>query len=108
MLEDFIDIIDGFDWDEGNNIKNYSKHKVSLNEAEEMFFNKPLIVLDDIKHSNSEKRYLALGKTNDSRKVFCVFTLRKNKIRIISIRDMNKKEREFYEKNSKTKKNSKI
>jgi hypothetical protein len=89
---------EGFDWDEGNRDKNYIKHNVSNFECEEIFLNEPLIVLDDPGHSDSEKRFAAFGKTDDIRKLVIIYTLRNNKIRIISARDMNKKEKEFYNK----------
>lgn len=87
-----------FDWDEGNKNKNWLKHKVKDKESEEVFFNKPLLVNFDKKHSNKEKRFQALGKTNKNRKLFIAFTFRNQKIRIISARDQNKKERRQYEK----------
>lgn len=87
-----------FEWDEGNSSKNLLKHDVADEECEEIFFNQPLIIANDTKHSNQELRYKALGKTNNRRVLFLVFTLRNNKIRIISARDVNKKERVIYEK----------
>jgi len=90
--------ITGFDWDYGNQQKNWPKHKVKNEEAEQVFFNKPLLIAKDTKHSNKEKRYFCLGHTNDNRKLFISFTVRVRKIRIISARDMNVKERKIYEK----------
>ena len=92
------DII-GFEWDEGNARKN-EKHNVSTAETEQVFFNAPLLLLDDSKHSYQEPRFHALGKTDESRKLHITFTLRQagEKIRIISARDMHKKERVSYEK----------
>ena len=91
--------IKGFDWDEGNARKN-EKHNVSMAEAEQVFFNAPLLVLEDSKHSNLEPRFHALGKSDDKRQLHITFTLRQagEKIRIISARDMHKKERAIYEK----------
>jgi len=92
-----------FIWDKANAGKNWIKHNVSPSECEQMFFNIPLIAADDIKHSRKEKRYYALGKTDKNRMLFIVFTIRKNHIRVISVRDMHKKERQVYnnyEKNS--------
>ena len=88
----------GFDWDDGNNRKNI-KHGVSMAEAEQVFFNDPLLVVEDAKHSQQEIRLHALGKTNSSRCLHITFTLRKDgrKIRVISARDMHKKERAFYD-----------
>lgn len=88
----------GFDWDQGNKDKNWLKHKVANNECEEIFFNQPLIILPNIKHSQKERRFYALGKTNNKRFLFISFTARMHLIRIISARDMNKKERQNYEK----------
>jgi uncharacterized DUF497 family protein len=67
-----------------------------MSECEETFFNQPLIVFDDIKHSKSEKRFYSLGRTDKERKLFMVFTIRNSLIRVISARDMSKKERERY------------
>ena len=88
--------IEGFDWDQGNIEKNWERHKVSFLECEEAFFNRPLVVEEDTSHSKSERRYYALGRTNDGRHLFIVFTIRNNKIRVISARDMNRKERRVY------------
>jgi hypothetical protein len=86
----------GFDWDEGNVEKNWEKHNVAYLECEEVFFNEPLIVQQDKAHSLTEERYYALGKTNAGRLLFVVFAMRGDKIRVISARDMNKKERRYY------------
>ncbi len=96
----------GFEWDRNNIDKNYKKHKVFWTECEEVFFNEPIIVNDDETHSIKEKRYYALGRTNFNRKLFIVFTIRGKNIRIISARNMNKKEKSKYEKFEKE--NSKI
>jgi uncharacterized DUF497 family protein len=85
-----------FDWNKGNIDKNWRKHKVGFKECEEIFFNKPLKTLYDIKHSQNEKRYLGFGKTNKNRKLLVAFTIRNKKIRIISARDMSRKERKIY------------
>ena len=87
----------GFEWAEGNITKNWDKHDVSVIECEQIFFNKPLIVKKDKKHSNFENRYYVLGRTNMDRSLFVVFTVRKDKIRIISARDMTDAEIERYE-----------
>ena len=90
--------IAGFDWDDGNACKN-DKHSVSMAEAEQVFFNEPLLLVADTKHSHAEQRYHALGKTDEGRTLHITFTLRKSgeKIRVISARDMHKKERTIYE-----------
>ena len=90
--------IAGFDWDIGNIRKSAEKHDVSQAEAESIFFNDPLIVADE-KHSGTERRFNALGKTAQNRLLHVTFTLRRNGtiIRVISARDMHRKERKFYD-----------
>jgi len=90
--------ITSFEWDEGNARKN-EKHGVSMAEAEQVFFNTPLLVLEDIKHSRHELRFHALGKTDKVRLLHLTFTLRHadEKIRVISAREMHRKERAIYE-----------
>ena len=90
--------ITGFDWNEGNSRKNV-KHSVSTAESEQVFFNAPLLLLEDVKHSRMESHFHALGKTNDGRLLHISFTLRNDdkNIRVISARDMHKKERTIYE-----------
>lgn len=87
-----------FEWDKGNIDKNLKRHNVSNQEAEEGFFNKPIVVAEDKKHSATEKRYMLWGKTNNNRRLTIFFTIRNNRIRVISARDMHKKERGEYEK----------
>ena len=87
-----------FEWDKGNFDKNLKRHKVTFREAEEVFDNKPFLASEDIKHSQEERRFQALGQTNQERRLFISFTVRKNKIRIISARNMSKKEEVKYEK----------
>jgi len=89
--------ITGFDWDDGNRQKNRDKHQVSTGECEEVFFNLPVLLQDDPRHSQSEPRFYVLGQTNAFRWLFIAFTARKDKIRVISARDMSRKEREIYE-----------
>ena len=90
--------ITGFDWDEGNLLKNWEKHGVTHLEAEQVFFNEPLIVEDDVKHSHDEPRWYGLGSTDTRRLLMVVFTIRSKQIRVISARDMNRQERTVYEK----------
>lgn len=84
--------IEGFEWDEGN-LEHIKKHKVNYRECEQVFFNKPLLIREDEKHSELEKRFHALGITDKKRFIFVTFTVRKNKIRSISARNQNRKER---------------
>ena len=87
-----------FEWDAGNIDKNLKKHNVSCQEAEEVFVNQPLFIIEDSSHSKNERRFHALGKNNSNRYLFLSITIRKQKVRIISIRDMSKKEKKEYEK----------
>ena len=98
-MMDFVSMteFEGFEWDQGNIDKNWLTHSVTPQEAEPVFFNAPLIVADDDKHSKKEKRYLVLGQTDEDRPLFIAFTLRKRRIRVISARDMNRKERKVYQ-----------
>jgi len=96
-LKQLIYSCSGFEWDEGNRNKNKEKHGVTTEECEQVFFNQPLLVGIDYKHSQEEPRLFVLGKTDLERGLFIVFTVRDNKIRVISVRDMSRKERKVYE-----------
>jgi uncharacterized DUF497 family protein len=87
---------DGFEWDEGNRTKNWIAHLVKEHEQEEVFVCRPLRFSDDLKHSQDEDRFLALGKTKANRLLFLSFTIRGTKIRVISARDMNDKDKKRY------------
>ena len=93
-----LSMIIGFEWDEGNARKN-EHHGVPMAEAEQVFFNVPLLVLPDAKHNDTEPRFHALGKTNEGRRLHFTFTLRDSLqfVRVISARDMHRKERMIYE-----------
>lgn len=91
-----------FEWDEGNLDKSYEKHGISAKETEEVFVSEELFVLLDKKHSQTEKRHIALGKTQEGKRLFVIFTLGGKKVRIISVRKMHKKEVEKYEKAKKS------
>lgn len=90
--------IEGFEWDEGNVLKSWTKHKVNYQESEEVFLDRNLAVLTDAPHSEKEERFIALGKTNRGRLLYVAFTVRGIKIRVISARDINRKEKNLYEK----------
>ena len=96
-MEDAFDKFVGFQWDKGNIDKNLIKQNVENWECEQVFFNKPLLVLDDPRHSITEKRSAVFGKTDAGRLLIVVFTKRGNLLRVISARDMNARERRFYE-----------
>lgn len=98
MQFDCLDVktIVGFDWDEGNIHKNEDKHGLKWIAIEEVFFNEPLLIVGDFKHSLKECRCVALGKNDFDDLVTVIFTIRENKIRVISARQMSKKERIIY------------
>ncbi|HEY44524.1 MAG TPA: BrnT family toxin [Anaerolineae bacterium] len=86
----------GFDWDEWNVEKIWTKHQVSRAECEQVLFNQPLVVGEDTEHSQEEMRYYVLGQTDKGRELFLVFTIRENLIRVITARDMSRRERRIY------------
>jgi len=94
---DFAAVV-GFQWDAGNARKSEERHGVSQAEAEQAFFNEPLLVAGDDRHSGSEARFHALGRTDDGRVLHFTFTLRDKGrlIRVISARDASRKERGRY------------
>ncbi|PKL44747.1 MAG: hypothetical protein CVV41_05110 [Candidatus Riflebacteria bacterium HGW-Riflebacteria-1] len=94
---EFFDLFDTFEWDDGNLQKNIVLHDVSPFECEEIFFNFPVLIKFDQKHSQAEKRYFALGRTDRNRFLFVGVVLRNRKVRVITGRDMNKKEVRIYE-----------
>jgi uncharacterized protein len=92
-----LSTITGFDWDDSNREKNWDKHGVLASECEEVFFHLPLLLKPDPAHSQKEQRFYVLGQTVPGRRLFIAFTVRTDKIRVISARDMSKKERSIYE-----------
>lgn len=88
--------VTGFQWQQRNMENNLLKHGVSPLEGEQLFFNQPLVVAPDLKHPQCEERFYALGRTDSDRFLFVVFTVRAQKLRIISARDMSRKERNIY------------
>ncbi len=96
-LKQLIYSAKGFEWNGGNENKNWIKHGVSISECEQIFFNLPFVVNIDYKHSGIEDRFYALGHTDLGRELFIVFTTRNSKVRVISARDMSKKEKKLYE-----------
>ena len=87
----------GFQWDAGNAKKSWERHRVSPGECEQVFFNTPLLLAEDEVHSQSEVRYFGLGQTNAGRALFVVFTIRGDLVRVVSARDMSRRERKVYE-----------
>lgn len=96
IRKDPLELCAGFEWDEANTLKNWERHGVAPEEAEDVFFNEPLVVRSDQRHSKSEKRYYALGRTDAGRHLFVAFTIRGRLVRVISVRDMNRRERSAY------------
>jgi uncharacterized DUF497 family protein len=88
--------IAGFDWDEGNFQKSEIKHGISVPEAEQLFLNAPEVMADE-KHSGAEKRWLAFGRTDERKLIACAFTVRGDRIRVVSVRPMSRHERKWYE-----------
>jgi hypothetical protein len=95
-LHDRVAKATGFEWDEGNATKNWTKHAVTQAECEQPFFNDPLLLVADDAHSGREPRFFALGHTDDGRLLLTVFTLRGSSIRVISARPMSRREREVF------------
>ena len=95
---DPLDACTGFEWDEGNAHKNWERHHVTPEEAEDVFFSEPLILRSDVRHSRREKRYYGLGRTSRGRYLFVAFTIRRTLVGVISVRDMSQKERDVYAK----------
>ena len=98
-VADFTELVarvTGFDWDDGNAQKSWARHGVTQAEAEEVFFNRPVLMADDERHSGTERRFALLGQTNAERLLSVVFTLRRDRVRVISARPMSRKERAQY------------
>ena len=87
----------GFQWDDGNADKNWVTHKVTQSECEQVFLNRPILVDQTPSRQHHEPRYYALGLTENNRRLFIVFTVREEKIRVISARDMSRQERRAYQ-----------
>ena len=101
MTTDILSQSTGFEWDVHNTDKIRTRHGVAPTECEQVCFNLPIVTGDDFGHSGNESRFYTLGQTNTGRLLFLVFTVRKNKIRVISARDMSRKERGIYQRHEK-------
>jgi uncharacterized protein len=101
MKTDILSQSVGFDWDVHNIEKIKSRHDVAPSECEQVFFNLPLVIGDDVSHSDDENRFYTLGQTDAERLLFLVFTVRKDKIRVISARNMSRRERRLYQEHEK-------
>lgn len=91
-----LELCTGFDWDDWNTGKNWERHRVTPEEAEDVFFHDPMLLRSDSGHSGTERRFQAMGETASGRKLLVVFTVRRNLIRVISARDLNRKESNEY------------
>ncbi|MGE5347072.1 MAG: BrnT family toxin [Acidithiobacillales bacterium] len=96
-MREVLDECDGFDWDQGNLGKNCQRHRVAWWECEQALLQEPLLVTRDPRHSVHESRYVALGKSSAGRRLFLAFTTRRKWIRVISARDMSRRERRTFE-----------
>ena len=94
---DELDGCVGFEWDAGDRDKNWQTHRVTDFESEQVFFNVPLIVLEDVAHSRSEPRFYTLGQTDAGCLLFVVFTIRDELVRVISAREMTRREARRYQ-----------
>ena len=97
-LRELLSLVQGFQWDSGNSQKSLRKHQVTCEEAEQIFFNHPLLLLEDPLHSRVEQRIKGFGRSHTGRLLTISFTVRGRLVRIISARPMNRKERKVYEK----------
>ncbi|HXG85919.1 MAG TPA: BrnT family toxin [Pyrinomonadaceae bacterium] len=95
-MKPIIENCEGFEWDDGNSNKNWHLHAVADGGCEDVFFNLPLIIAEDKRHSADEKRFFALGRTDANRRLFIAFTVRNKLIRVVSARDMTKSENRKY------------
>lgn len=96
-LERLVEGCEGFQWDSANSEKIWERHRVAPTECEELFFNRPLVFGEDEEHSDAEKRMYGLGQSDAGRPLFVVFTVRGRLIRVVSARDMSRKERRIYQ-----------
>ena len=95
-LPEFFPTVEGFQWDEGNSAKNWTRHQVSQTEAEQVFLNRPLVVVTT--PFAGEARQFAFGRTDAGRLLTVVFTIRGSLLRVISVRPMSRRERKGYDK----------
>ncbi len=102
VLGEFFAGLKGFEWDAGNSDKNWLSHQVRQAEAEQALLNRPLVVAPDVRHSQREPRFVTLGRTDRGWHLAIVFTVRGNRVRIISARPMSRAERQVYGKNKAT------
>ncbi len=95
ILDEFVAGLDGFEWDAGNSDKNWLRHEVHQTEAEQALLNRPLVLAVALKHA-AELRFLAFGRTDAARQLAVVFTVRANRVRVISAWPLSRPERRVY------------
>ncbi len=86
-----------FEWDENKAKSNVVKHGITFLEAVTIFADPYLLFTEDSRHSQQEEREWAIGETEKGSLIVAVFTIRDEKIRIISARKATKSERNQYE-----------
>ena len=96
VLDEFLAGLEGFEWDEGNSDKNWQNHEVRQAEAEQVLLNRPVVFAADLKHSQTERRFFTLGRTDSGRHLAIIFTARRNRVRVISARPKSRAERRAY------------
>jgi hypothetical protein len=96
LIPEFFPDVEGFQWDERNSSKNWARHGISQTEAEQIFVNRPVVVIGDVAHSGTEARYFSFGRTDGERLLTVVFTVRGQLLRVISARPMSRRERRGY------------
>lgn len=87
----------GFQWDDGNSEKNWTAHRVTRSECEQVFFSQPIVITRPGGQQQDERRYYVLGQTEIGRRLFIVFTVRGENVRVILARDMSRRERRAYQ-----------
>lgn len=95
LIPELFPDVEAFDWDAGNMEKSEDKHTVSWTEAEQVFFNRPMVVAES-QTADRESQHFALGNTNAGRQLTIVFTIRGRSLRVISARPMSRRERRVY------------
>ena len=96
LLPEYFSELTGFQWDAGNSQKNWLAHDVTGAETEQVFFSRPILLMPDVRHSQAETRYYALGRTSAGRRLTVVFTVRDSLLRPIMARVMSRQERRLY------------
>jgi len=96
LLPEYFPDLTGFQWDAGNSEKNWLAHDVTQGETEQVFYNRPVLMMPDAAHSQVEGRHYILGRTNTGRRLTVVFTVRESLVRPIMARDMSRRERRRY------------